>query len=315
MCACEAPRKNPLDPQNPDSPFGIIEGLLVNNTSDRLENVTVSWRKGSLSVKSDQEGRFYIGNIPLTAGYLRYERSDYHADSTWVEWGSSQKHSLFQILDKIPTLQNLQMFSSVINKHPAEQEFQVTISAEISDMDSEIESVTWQVPALAESGLLDEAGDDVFHSTFQPDLPNEAIVGNDIVLIVKNEGGRETEVGRSVIRRVIKQSVDGVSPASGEITGCRPQFVWQRFSPVFEFTYRLEVYREVPFDEPVLVRTISDLSPDLTTVQVQSNLPAPGSHFWVIWVVDNFNNQARSRPLTFEVRDVVQEFSSMEASP
>jgi hypothetical protein len=91
--SCNAPRNNPLDPNNPDSPFVRIEGTVqtLSLPHQNIANVKISLKESSLQVITDASGSFSIDRIYPQDGWLVFEKAGFHTDSTFVTWGDLDK--------------------------------------------------------------------------------------------------------------------------------------------------------------------------------------------------------------------------------
>ena len=190
----------------------------------------------------------------------------------------------------------------VTNRHGSPQKFEVVLRSGLSDADNDIDSVLWSIPELDQTGFLQfDASDNLYKSVFETFLlPNEEIVGHDFVFTVKDLFETKVVVGRESIKRVIKQEAIPIFPLGGEMVSSMPQLRWQRFTPGFTHTYRLEVFEIIAFSDPLLTWEIEGVPPDSISFTVDSPLNA-GEYFWVIWAIDEFKNRARSKPVTFVV--------------
>ena len=93
--SCDAPRLNPLDPQNPDfiEPPIIdttkysIEGNIITLTAPQqpIPNVSIFWPNDNLIIWSNQSGDFILYDLEPRDGWLYFESSGYFKDSTYVE--------------------------------------------------------------------------------------------------------------------------------------------------------------------------------------------------------------------------------------
>jgi hypothetical protein len=306
---CDAPRNNPLDPENPDSPYAFLQGKVQSISLIPLEGAGVYWRNYDVSVKTDSKGNFQFEYLPPENGWIFFEKEGFHRDSVLVNWGRQKTVSIQHFMDALPRLENLEVYSIVINIWPDNKEFYLTIQAAVDDPDSDIDTVFWKVPDLGIEGFLEQAGAKTYELTFRPELPIEEIVGHDFVITVQDQSGRRTDVGNKQVKRVIKDDLSGLSPSGGVLVSPRPTLKWQEFKPGFTHTYRLEVSIDVQFSQPELVWAAENLPATLTSYTVDQDLEEleePDIYFWVIWAIDEFQNRARSRQLTFNVSETAK---------
>ncbi|MFA3783605.1 carboxypeptidase-like regulatory domain-containing protein [Melioribacteraceae bacterium 4301-Me] len=96
--SCNAPRTNPLDPQNPNYSLGQLDGYVFTPSRIPLNKVRVTWKNENITVETDSTGYFKIQGIQRKNGTLYYEKLGYANDSVLVEWGDQKSK---RIEDKI----------------------------------------------------------------------------------------------------------------------------------------------------------------------------------------------------------------------
>lgn len=306
---CDAPRNNPLDPENPDSPYAFLQGKVQSISLIPLEGAGVYWQNYDVSVNTDSKGNFQFEYLLPENGWIFFEKEGFHRDSVLVSWGTQKAVSIQHFMDALPFLENLEVYSIVINTWPADKEFHLTIQATVDDSDSDIDTVFWKAPDPGIEGFLEQAGAKTYELTFRPELTIEEIVGHDLIITVKDQSGRRTEVGNKQVKRVIKDDLSGLSPSGGVLVSPRPTLEWRKFNPGFTHIYRLEVFKDVQFSQPELVWAAENLPATLTSYTVDQDLEEleePDIYFWVIWAIDEFQNRARSKPLTFMVSETAE---------
>lgn len=87
--SCDAPRLNPLDPENPNfitHKKYSIKGIVSSAPSVPIANANVYWQNESRIVKSDQIGSFLFQDVDPINGWLYFEKDGYKNDSLFVEW-------------------------------------------------------------------------------------------------------------------------------------------------------------------------------------------------------------------------------------
>lgn len=305
LISCNAPRNNPLDPQNPNSPYSTLEGQIQTFSVPRqsLVGVQVHWKNENVQVVSDGSGKFTIREILPQDGWVVFSKTGFHADSAHVQWGALKKLSLDRFLNAVPVLNRLDVYSVVTNRHGSPQKFEAVLFAEIQDADGDIDSVFWQIPELEQDGFLRfDPGDNAYKTAFETILlPNEELVGYNFQIFVEDLFEKRILIGQQPIRRVIKQEAIALSPLGGVIVSPTPQLRWLRFTPGFTHSYRLEVFEIIDFADPRLAWEKEPVPSDSISFTVDSALPA-GEYFWVIWAIDEFKNRTRSKPVTFNVQ-------------
>jgi len=88
LVGCDAPRKNPLDSQNPNVTFGELRGSVkaADSPSTPLPGVTLTWKEERLAV-SDDEGKYLFQGVAPEDGWLHYSRNGFRSDSVMIKWG------------------------------------------------------------------------------------------------------------------------------------------------------------------------------------------------------------------------------------
>ena len=99
LCAavfsCEAPRTNPLDPQNPDYNFGQLQGFVyIVNTRQPIQNVTVIWKNQNTILQTDANGEFSISGLYKKNGMIYFQKDGFGTDSSLVDWGGQSNKRL-----------------------------------------------------------------------------------------------------------------------------------------------------------------------------------------------------------------------------
>ena len=91
--SCDAPRNNPLDPENPDNTYYIIQGEVktLSLPAQPVENVTVYCAAQALQTMTNAAGDFFLETISAQDGWLQFNKSGYLTDSTYLAWGQRKK--------------------------------------------------------------------------------------------------------------------------------------------------------------------------------------------------------------------------------
>ena len=219
---CEAPRENPLDPSNPNnSKKGTIDGTVQSFSLPYkgISDVKVYWEAGDVFVKTDSFGGFTILNVEPVNGALIFEKQGYNSDTVNVVWGNAKSLSYTVNLNQLPVLDSIAIYTSVINNfNQPSQNFELTITAKISDPDKDIDSVYVSNSFLnLNSGLEYNLTEKVYQSTLNidslgiPDL--EQTIGLDFQINAIDIFGNTHVVGSSQVTRVIKNEVQLSQPA------------------------------------------------------------------------------------------------------
>jgi len=303
--SCDAPRNNPLDPKNPDNTYYIIQGKIktLSLPAHPLENVTIFYVQQALQTTSNTAGDFSLETTKAQDGWLRFHKSGYITDSTFIVWGQSRRIEIEKYLNSEPQLDSLQIYSVILNRYPMLQTEQIVVQAKLSDRDNDIDSVKVNIDVVSKEQLLQyNVIDKRYEHTFSVfDLgvtKIEALLGYSFKIMVIDIFKHRFNIGAGIVERIIRDEPLFYSPSGNEITSPTPTLTWERFNPGFDFSYSLQIYSaEIT---PQLVWEKHKLSDDQSSYTVDLMLP-PDEYFWVVWVIDEFGNRARSKPASFKV--------------
>ncbi len=306
---CEAPRDNPLDPNNSiNSTKGIIEGTVQSFSVPYvgINNVRVFWERNNIFVRSDTSGKFIISDAEKVDGLLIFEKEGYNPDTVNVEWNGAKLLNLSVNLNQLPVLDSIAIYTTVINNfNQPLQNFELTILARISDPDKDIDSVYVSNSFLKlNSGLEYNLTDKVYQATLNIDTLGitdlEQTIGLDFQINVIDIFKKNHNVGSGKVTRVIKNEVQLLLPSEGSNVDSLPAFSWQKFNTGFLYHYLLEVYTN-DLANAQLVFRVDDLPSDSLSFKTKKAL-AKRDYYWVVWAVDRFKNRSRSKPLVFIVK-------------
>jgi hypothetical protein len=303
LCAaCNAPRNNPLDPQNPRSPYVTLEGSVHTQSLPRtaLGGASMFWKNGNRLVQTDAQGYFRFETLMPENDWLHVEKSGYKKDSVFVRWGGQKQIALDILLNAMPAMESLQLSTEILHQYFSNQESRLVVKAQISDRDNDVESVFVTSEKFGLRKALDYDVDDKSYlatlKLFDLKVNNlEEIIGEDFVILVKDLAADEIVVGKGGAKRVIQAEIEFESPAGDQQVSSTPTFVWKRFRPGFPFTFTLEI-----FTFEGLVFQKSGLPPESISYTLETPL-APGEYLWVVWCVDELQNRSRSKPASFIV--------------
>lgn len=305
--SCNAPRNNPLDPGNPDNSFGKISGVVQTFSLPfvGIPDASVYWAPAGKLVKTDSNGRFVISNIPIENGVLIIQKNGYRTDTLIVSWSGSKTVSPQVNLNNIPMLDSVAIFTSTINQFNPDQTFELNVQAKISDLDNDIDSVKVFNGQL---GLDRKLSYNITQNYFEKTLNTtdlnvsdlEEVIGLDFNIIVYDRFKNNFNIGSGRVTRVIKTPIVIISPSNSDTVTAHPTLSWQKFNPGYPFTYSVEVYTN-DFANSQIVDSQKGISSDSTSYYVKNSLQ-PRDYYWVLWVVDQFQNRARSKPATFTVK-------------
>ena len=305
--SCNAPRNNPFDPMNPGYSFGELSGSVqtLSYPYTNIPGVSVYWNPSRKLVTTDNNGNFMINNIDPVNGKLIFQKSGFLSDTLDVVWGSSKVLNYKVNLNSIPSLDNIQIYTVVINQFSAPgQTYQLVVNAKITDKENAIDSVFVQNSQL---GLHFPLNFDVAKKIYTAALTTQNLNITDLEQtiglsfdIISDVYNQQLNIGSANVTRVIKSAALIQYPANDTTIGPAPTFTWQRYRAGYPFNYKIDVYTN-DIANPQLAFTADSISSDSVSYQLPASL-ANGNYFWVIWVVDQFKNCSRSLPATFIVQ-------------
>lgn len=303
--SCEAPRENPLDPNSSDNLLGTIEGTIQTFSLPYtpIKNVEVIWRPGNILVYSDANGNFSIPNIKTENGPLIFRKEGYHTDTMQIDWAGERKLKEQINLNKIPELDSLSVYSVITNTAiPPSPMSKIVIETKIADIDNDIDTVF----VVNDHTGLEKAMDfNIVSKTFYTELTPEDLnltdleqsIGLEFNFRVRDILGEIYILKGGSVKRIINDSITGMQPAGDSVVTALPFYLrWEGFMPGYSFSYKVEIYTN-DGSQQVLEENVSS---DMTSYLIDSL--DTGNYYWVIWVVDDFNDMNRSLPVTFSVQ-------------
>ncbi|MCX6175024.1 MAG: hypothetical protein NTZ27_09760 [Ignavibacteriales bacterium] len=308
VISCDAPKLNPLDPNNPDSKLGQFYGFVKTQTipQQAIMGVKVSWKNDNRTLETDANGYYKLENLPMIDGILYLEKDSYSKDSIRINWQNQKNINLGTTsLNSIPKLDNLAIYTSVENRYQDDQRYTLFVQASITDVENDIDSVYVRCNALNfNKQLIYNSQTRLYELSYlygsKNSLPSiDDAIGKNFDIIVRDRLGKFFTVGTSTIKRIIKQEILFELPANGITVGSKPVLKWNRFLPGFNFQYMLQIYTDEANSQ--LKWEKQKISKDDIEAITEINLPA-GNYYWVIWGIDDFQNRAQSKPATFNVQ-------------
>ncbi len=303
--SCDAPRENPVDPNNPDNKLSSISGIVKAKgyPFNPIKNVDVFWENDNILVQTDQNGDYSIPRAVRNNGWLKFHSKGYSDDSTFIDWKQDDIVSNEIFLNSIPTLDSLEFFSVVENRFQFNQKYYVKVRARVSDNEGVNDIVNVAIENN-ELNLLKVLDYDPAQNYYIGELSlsdlniislNE-IIGKDFRILVNDLDSNTFVIGITNIKRVINEEIELIAPINNEQVNTPFKLNWIRFIPGFNFTYRVEIFtNETP---PGMVYSKENIEQDSISLTVSSQF-GEGNFFWVIWAIDEFNNQSRSKPGSF----------------
>lgn len=302
--SCDAPRNNPLDPENPDNVLSLLSGYVQTITIPHIpiSGARVLWQNEGVVRTSRSDGFFQMENIKKEDGWIYIEKEGFSTDSIFLKWENNKEVLVESFLNSIPKIDSLMFFSSVENKYPSKQRFSIEIKVRVSDSENDVDTVLIKNDDLGvEEKLEYNPESKFFEEIFSPVDLNvtsiDEVIGKDFLIIVQDASERNFNVGRSTIKRIIKEEIIFDQPANNISVSVPFSIKWRRFDPGFDFYFVIQIYTNEVQPELVWER-IAD-SEEISFL-VESDL-APREYFWVIWCYDEFFNRGRSKPATFQI--------------
>ena len=293
--SCNAPRDNPFDPLNSNYEYGIIEGTVQTNSIPRtgIEDVNVLWQPENIITKTDADGKYRFSNIHTEDGNLIFYKDGFQPDTLVISWGTSKREFTQLYLNRIPVLDSSLVYTTVINQS---QRYEIFVKAWITDIDGYVDSVF----VYNSEFNLKKALDNNYEATITQNELNvtdiEQTVGLDLYIIAKDKNDYEYTIGSGRITRVIKDEVTNLTPVNYAAIAQQPiNFQWDKFNAGYNFTYTLEIY------SAGLVYKKENISSDSTSYLMPENL-GQGTYYWVLWVIDKYQNRSRSKQAYFTIQ-------------
>jgi hypothetical protein len=301
--SCQAPRNNPLDPLNPDFNLGSIEGTVqkIKLPYSGIADVIVSWERKNLITKTDAEGKFRLDNIPIEDGKLIFSKPGYKPDTLQIVWGTAKRFFSQMFLNEIPVVEDIFLYSIVIG-----QQAELFARVSIKDNDEDIETVFISVPELplkkAMTFNLNERAYETRLTLAEMNMSDiEQTVGLEFYIISKDIFQNEFTISSSNVKRIIKNQVTGLIPANNDTISVQPFLLqWNQFNAGYSFSYMIEIFRSDGGNQLVFQKDSIDSGS--ASYQVDETLPVGGDYYWVIWVVDQYQNRSRSLTAAFRIR-------------
>ncbi len=309
FAACDAPHHNPLDPDNPDNHYAVIEGFVktYHVPHQPIADARIYWPEHDRLVQSDGGGHFKIDRIQPRDNWLYFEADRYIRDSLYIDWQRKNTYNLTHYLNKKPRLDSLTFYTSIINRYPDIRILELSIIARISDEDNDIDTVYFESEKLNFSTFLEY---NVSEKHFERErismsslgiISPEALIGKAFSLLVKDKFDHRILINTMTVKRIIKDEVVLKSPGSHDTVSTRPLLRWEPVNTGYAFTYTIEIRTEEA--EPQLVWQKSNLPANASSVQVDRELSVDpiNSYIWAVWIIDEFGNRSRSKFKSFKV--------------
>lgn len=333
--SCQAPRDNPFDPASPayvpEGPPERINDLVLDDliglqcklvwTSPEravryeLYSGTSDW-DGITLAEADK----YQGELPgvTPAGTLQ---------SVWINLSPGQKRrwALFSYSESgiMSEPSNPVMINAPERDRPAEINISfrsvhrasweslpymaLEIDATINDSDGVVQ--VWLEHSSVAIGFLQSTGDNInwfgrFTESQLPGLGLGDLVGHPLVLVHRDNARFESETEPFYIIRVIYDTPQVDFPDNDTLLYTdQPCLGWIPFEAEYNFTYSIEVLH-IPEGASVgtIIYTAEGIPSNSTSHLVTTALTSePQFLVWTVAVIDEFNNEARSKTARFRI--------------
>lgn len=283
--------------------IGQISGSVKTVTIPRvgIPNVNVSWKNQNTLVNTDVNGNYVLNNIFYEEGWLKFDKEGYRSDSVFVQFGGAYNTHINDVfLNSTPFLDTINISTTVIHRY-TETRYRLATTASIIDAEGDINLVKIKCTALNfDQPLIYNPSTGFYEINYDFGQQNlSSGLGKDFIVTARDNDNYTYSIGTARISRVIDKEVTPKEPINSAVVNSQPTLVWERFSPGFSFHYKVEIYTgTIPSELFWSKDNISGgdvrLTPDVT-------LPA-GEYYWVIWCIDEYGNQSRSKEASFVVQ-------------
>ncbi len=285
--------------------FGRVESESYPRT--RLDSVKVTWLPGQQYAFTDDNGNFIFKQPAASDGVLRFEKNGFRSQEKFISWPPEEP--LIIALNANPYLIDFSLFTSVTNYYePRPPTHELIARARLDDAEGDIAGVYIECPALDIKEYLSyNVLDKVFERTFSSrdlgltdDVAMPEIVGYDFSLIVQEESGDSYTLTQNRVARVIEKVIETKSPTDNEDVKNDFFVTWKNPDPGFKFSYHVKIYTNDDFT-PELVWQHDNVPAEVESLNVY--LDVETAYAWEIWCVDEFNNRAASRRVSFNLKE------------
>lgn len=279
--------------------YGLVKTESLPSTG--IPSVKVFWKNENKMVFTNASGGYSIDGVAYNDGWLYFEKDGYASDSVYVTFAGSSNNSKdagTTLLNSNPVLENTNITTTVTYRQTGQILFKIFVQASVADKDDPIDTVFVNCSAINFNKSLTYNTTTKYYEVEQNygTINLNAALGKDFNVTVK-ESGTTYDVGKIKLTRVIDKEILQNSPV-GTSVNSTPTLVWTRFLPGFSFKYRVEIWTdETPAE---LYWSRDNVSESEIQITPEVTLPA-GEYFWVIWCIDEYGNQTRSKEGSFVV--------------
>lgn len=294
-CISDAPHLNPVDP---------VFGLRINGKVERfyttspIEDVLVSLAPTNDLTRTGANGQF---SFLAEAGNYRVlcQAEGFAVDSVEVMLNEDIIAEPLIKLNALPEITTIRLNTRHLATFLPPDQYLIEIEAEAADLDgaADISTIWFEIPALGYRDTLARVAPDngVFISRLDPRSLGriflDDFLGLDFNFFTEDLPGAKHQAAARQLIRVIEQTPQTIAPAGAAALPIN--FTWEPLNLPFQFTYRVEIYANVPIALPPVVE-INNIPSGATSVTYDGPLAA-GDYYWVLYVVDQSGNSSRSR--------------------
>ena len=318
-CLGDAPHDNPFDP---NSDRFVREGAITGRVTDRadapLPDADVRLISGSsatqpdLLIRTTTQGEYTFSDVLEGSGYRILVHKDGYVEGMLealdVQAGVEKELPTLR-LNALPAITSATFRTIHISRFwPTNDLFFLEVNATIADADGllDIAEVWFEIPSQGFRATLDPQGlsGGQFGTMIRADLlptPSlQRLLGETLRVSARDREGSIVTNDAGQLVRVVENTPNTLNPfANALLETNRPMFTWEPFPLLFDFTYRIDVFR-AEGNLTVLVRQSDDIASGQTSWQLDSPLQT-GPYIWTVTVIDDFGNQSRSKPADFRV--------------
>ena len=143
VIACNAPRTNPLDPDNENNVYVSVEGTVLTESFPRspVEGAEIFWKGADRQFITGADGMFRFEEIIREDGWLYINRVGFTPDSQYIEWGLDKNIETEIFLNSLPKLELFRILSRIEHSQYDTTKYELVVNAKINDDENDIDSV------------------------------------------------------------------------------------------------------------------------------------------------------------------------------
>jgi hypothetical protein len=307
---CDAPRHNPLDPDNPDNNLAFLSGQIETLSHLPVSKANVYWPNDNCYLETDNQGYFKIDNILPEDGWIYFSKKGFLDDSMYIEWDKDLHQNWNIKLNSKPLLDSVLIYSTIQNDQNNIQTLTIGVETIINDPDNDIDTVFVENPDFNFRNYLQFDFNKQMHrrifSPSQLGFPSPGtVIGHELFIIVKDKFNHLINLDKTGIKRIITEPITDETERSPvkDTVSSSPKLEWKSINPKYPLTFDVEIYdnndnRNVIWHKQGVLQ--STVTVQFHSVQVD-HLPVGSGYSWTIWYTDNFHNRSRSLIQYFNV--------------